>query len=77
MIRRIAIVAACLSLGALAACGDTSDGGAQEAGGTVKEVAGTVTGNDELKREGEADQTVGNAKQAVEGVKDAVGDAVE
>lgn len=77
MIRRIAFTAACLSLGALGACGDTSDGGKQEAGGTVKEVVGSVTGDEDLKREGEADQTVGNAKQAVEGAKDAVKDAVK
>ena len=43
----------------------------QQAKGKVKEVAGRVTGNDELRAEGDADQTKGNLKQAGEKVKDA------
>lgn len=76
MIRQSLLIAAVLSLGGLAACGDTSGGGAQEAGGEVKEAVGTVIGNDEMKAEGQADQVEGNAKQAVENVKEAVSDVV-
>jgi uncharacterized protein YjbJ (UPF0337 family) len=39
--------------------------------GKIKEAAGNVTGNDQLKAEGEADQVKGNLKQAGEKVKDA------
>lgn len=78
MIRRLVLTTvAAATLAGLAACGDTSDGGTQEAGGTIKEVAGSVTGDEDLKKEGQKDQTVGNAKQAVEGVKDSVKDAVK
>jgi uncharacterized protein YjbJ (UPF0337 family) len=33
--------------------------------GRIKEAAGVLTGNDELRAEGRADQAVGKAKQAV------------
>jgi uncharacterized protein YjbJ (UPF0337 family) len=33
--------------------------------GRIKEAAGTLTGNDELRAEGQADQAVGKAKTAV------------
>ena len=49
--------------------------------GRIKEAAGVVTGNDELRAEGQADQAVGKVKQAVEKVsnetKKAMRDAVE
>ena len=44
------------------------DGSADEAKGRVKEATGTLTGDDELKREGKVDRGTGK-------VKDAVGDA--
>jgi uncharacterized protein YjbJ (UPF0337 family) len=47
------------------------DNAKQHATGKLKEVAGEVTGNDELRREGENDQTKANLKQAGEKVKDA------
>jgi uncharacterized protein YjbJ (UPF0337 family) len=43
----------------------------EQAKGKLKETAGKVSGNDKLQREGKADQTKGNLKQAGEKVKDA------
>jgi uncharacterized protein YjbJ (UPF0337 family) len=43
----------------------------QEAKGKLKEVAGRVSGNDELEDKGKADQSKANLKQAGEKVKDA------
>lgn len=42
--------------------------------GKVKEAAGDLTDDDELKREGKADQAGGKVKNAVDDVKDAVTD---
>jgi len=44
---------------------------AQQAKGKVKEGAGKVTGDDNLRAEEKADQTKGNLKQAGEKLKDA------
>jgi uncharacterized protein YjbJ (UPF0337 family) len=44
---------------------------AEEVIGEVKERVGELTGNDELKAEGKADQASGNVKQAGDSVKDA------
>ena len=41
-----------------------------QAKGRVKEAAGDLTGNDELKNEGRADQAVGDAKKLVHDVAD-------
>jgi len=43
----------------------------QQAKGKMKEAAGKLSGNDNLRAEGKADQTKGNLKQAGEKVKDA------
>jgi uncharacterized protein YjbJ (UPF0337 family) len=40
-----------------------------EAKGRVKEAAGAVTGNDQLKGEGKADKAAGKVKDAVDTVK--------
>lgn len=40
--------------------------------GKVKEAAGDITGDDEMKREGKADQAGGKVKNAVDDVKDKV-----
>lgn len=48
---------------------------AQEAAGKAKEKVGEVTGNDELRREGQADQAESGVKQTGEKVKDGVGNA--
>ncbi|WP_280382265.1 CsbD family protein [Nocardia wallacei] len=49
---------------------------AEDLGGRAKEAAGQVTGDEKLRDEGKLDQVEAGAKQAVEDVKDAVGDAV-
>lgn len=46
----------------------------EEVGGKAKEHAGDATGDDNLKAEGQVDQTKGNLKQAGEKVKDAFKD---
>lgn len=45
--------------------------------GRIKEAAGALTGNDELREEGKTDQAVGNAKQAVQKAADTVKEAVK
>ena len=52
------------------------DGKTDEAKGRVKEAAGTLTGDDELKREGKVDRATGNVKQGVDKAADKVKDAV-
>ncbi|MGI8802338.1 MAG: CsbD family protein [Solirubrobacteraceae bacterium] len=48
-----------------------------EAKGRVKEAAGAITGDDELKREGKGDQAVASVKDAVDGVADKVKGAAD
>ncbi|MFJ8963286.1 CsbD family protein [Lentzea sp. NPDC102401] len=50
---------------------------AEDLGGKVKETAGEVTGDDELRGEGIADQAKAAVKDVVEDVKDALGTAAE
>ena len=45
--------------------------------GRIKEAAGALTGNDELREEGKTDQVVGKAKQAVQKAADTVKEAVQ
>ena len=45
--------------------------------GRIKEAAGALTGNDELREEGKTDQAVGKAKQAVQKAADTVEQAVK
>jgi len=45
--------------------------------GRIKEAAGALTGNDKLREEGQTDQTVGKAKQAVQKAADKVKKAVK
>jgi len=45
--------------------------------GRVKEAAGALTGNDELRDEGKADQAVGKFKEVVSDVVEKVTDAVK
>lgn len=51
-------------------------GTADEIKGRIKEAAGAITDNDQLRREGKLDQATGKVKQAVEKVVDKVRDAV-
>ncbi|MEU7524272.1 CsbD family protein [Saccharothrix sp. NPDC042600] len=53
--------------------GDKAENKAEEIGGNVKETAGKVTGDDELRGEGLADQAKAKVKDAVEEAKDAAG----
>lgn len=48
-----------------------------EAKGRAKEAAGSLSDNDDLKREGKADRAAGTVKDAVESVKDKVNDVVD
>ena len=52
--------------------GDKIKNAAEEATGKAKEVAGKVTGNEELEARGQAEQVKANVKQAGEDVKDTV-----
>ncbi|MCW2988449.1 MAG: CsbD family protein [Solirubrobacterales bacterium] len=47
-----------------------------DAKGRVKEAAGSLAGDDELKREGKVDQAGGKAKEGVEKVTDKIKDAL-
>jgi uncharacterized protein YjbJ (UPF0337 family) len=47
-----------------------------DAKGRVKEAAGNLTGDKDLKREGKVDQAGGKAKKGVEKVTDKVKDAL-
>jgi uncharacterized protein YjbJ (UPF0337 family) len=49
---------------------DKAKNAAEDALGKAKEVAGKVTGNEELEAEGKKDQTKATAKDKVEDVKD-------
>jgi uncharacterized protein YjbJ (UPF0337 family) len=52
-------------------------GKADEVKGRVKEAAGALTGNDDLKQEGKDDQTAGKVKQAATNVKEKFDKAVD
>ena len=47
-----------------------------DAKGRVKEAAGSLTGDDDLKREGKVDKATGAAKDGVEKVADKAKDAL-
>ena len=48
-----------------------------DAKGRAKEAAGAITGDDDLKKEGKADQVAGDVKDAVDTVKDKAAGAVK
>ncbi len=52
-------------------------GNADDMKGRIKEAAGDLTNDDDLKREGKADQAGAKVKDAAEKLKDKVGDAVD
>ena len=54
-----------------------SSGKSEQAKGRVKEAVGSLTGNDDLKAEGRADQRSGETKRAVENVSEQVKSTVE
>jgi uncharacterized protein YjbJ (UPF0337 family) len=47
-----------------------------DAKGRLKEAAGDISGNDDLKREGKVDKATGTVKDGVEKVSDKAKDAV-
>ncbi len=51
---------------------DRIAGAGKQAKGTMKEVAGKVTGDAKLKAEGKADKLAGKAQNAMGGMKDAM-----
>ncbi len=53
---------------------DKTENKAEDLKGRAKEAAGSITGDDEMKNEGRADQAESSVKQAGEKAKDAVGD---
>lgn len=53
------------------------DGKTDELKGRVKEAAGDITDNDDLKREGKTDKTAGKVKQKVDDAKDWVEDKID
>ncbi len=53
-----------------------SDGSVDEGKGRLKEAAGELTGDDELKNEGKVDKTSGKVKNAVGGAADKAKEAL-
>jgi uncharacterized protein YjbJ (UPF0337 family) len=51
---------------------DRIKGSAQQVNGTVKELAGKVTGDAKLQSEGKADKAAGKVRNAIGGVKDSL-----
>jgi uncharacterized protein YjbJ (UPF0337 family) len=56
--------------------GDTPNN-KDDAKGRLKEAAGNLTGDDDLKREGKVDRAVGGVKDAVDSAASKVKDAVD
>lgn len=56
---------------------DSAQNKAEELKGRAKEAAGAATNDDELKKEGQADQGVATAKQKVSEAADKVKEGVE
>ena len=52
-------------------------GTADKASGRIKQAAGDLTDNDDLKRDGKKDETAGKAKDALDNVKDKAEDAID
>ena len=55
---------------------DRIEGALNQVKGSVKEVAGKVTGDTKLQAEGTADKVAGKAQNTVGGVKDSARDAL-
>lgn len=53
---------------------DRVEGAAKQMGGSLKEAAGKVTGDEKLKAEGRADKLEGKVQNTVGGIKDALRD---
>ena len=53
---------------------DKAENKTEDLKGRAKEAAGSITGDDEMRNEGRADQAESSVKQAGEKAKDALGD---
>lgn len=51
---------------------DQAKGKGKDIGGKIKEEAGDLTGNDDMKREGQADQVEGKVQKGVGDAKDKI-----
>ena len=56
---------------------DRSEGRRKNMGGKLKEGAGTLVGDEKMKREGQADQAEGKLQNAWGGTKDAVRETLD
>lgn len=56
---------------------DQMKGAAKDAKGSMKEAAGRMTGDDELRAQGAADKTVGKMQKGVGNLKDAARNALK
>ncbi len=54
-----------------------SDTNSDEVKGRVKEAAGAITGDEDLKSDGQTDQDVGEAKRIVDKVADSAKDGID
>jgi uncharacterized protein YjbJ (UPF0337 family) len=54
----------------------SADGKTDDAKGRIKESAGALTGDDELKNEGKKDQAAGKVKDGIDKVADGIKKAV-
>ncbi len=52
-------------------------GETDQAKGRIKQAAGDLTGDDELRRDGEKDETAGKVKDTIDDAKDKLNDAVD
>lgn len=52
-------------------------GEADQAKGRIKQAAGDLTGNDDLKNDGKKDEAAGKVKDTIDDVKDKANDAVD
>ena len=52
-------------------------GEADKASGRIKQAAGDLTGNDDLKNEGKKDEAAGKAKDAVDDAKDKANSGID
>jgi uncharacterized protein YjbJ (UPF0337 family) len=74
----LALGAALLAAATLVAgCGDPHDGAAQKTTGHIERAAGSLTGDDQLKHQGQKDEVVGGVKNTMHDAKDAMKDATK
>ena len=55
---------------------DRTEGSMKKMGGSLKEGAGNLVGDEKMKREGQSDQAAGKIQNAWGGAKDSVRDAL-